>query len=65
MNGMGHMLIQRGRAVAFVGASRWYLTPQIEALPRDDRDRRGITALCLALVHDPRFLHLSDDPTDD
>ncbi len=59
------MLILRGEPVALVGARRWYLAPQIEALPRDDRDRRGITALCLALVHDPRFVHLPSQPEDD
>lgn len=40
------MLIQRGQPVAIVGARRWYLAPQIEALPRDAQDRRGIAALC-------------------
>jgi len=62
---MGHMLIRRGEPVAIVGARRWHLAPQIEALPRDDQDRRGITALCLALVCDPRFVHLPTHPEDD
>lgn len=59
------MLILRGEPVALVGARRWYLAPHIEALPCDDRDRRGITALCLALVHDPRFVHLASRPDHD
>lgn len=59
------MLILRGEPVALVGARRWYLAPQIEGLPRDDRDRRGITALCLALVDDPRFVHLPSRPDHD
>lgn len=57
--------MQRGVPVAVVGARRWYLAPQIEVLPRDDRDRRGVTALCLALVHDPRFVHLPAHPDPD
>jgi len=57
--------MQRGVPVAVVGARRWYLAPQIEVLPRDDRDRRGITALCLALVGDPRFVHLPAHPDPD
>ncbi len=59
------MLIRRGEPVAIVGARRWYLAPQIEALPRDDHDRRDITALCLALVCDPRFVHLATDTEGD
>ena len=62
---MGHMLIRRGEPVAIVGARRWYLAPQIEALPRDDHDRRAITSLCLALVRDPRFVLLATHTEDD
>lgn len=59
------MLILRGEPVAIVGARRWYLTPKTEAMPDDDRERRGITALCLALVCDPRFVRLPTHPDDD
>ncbi len=49
---MGGMLILRGRAAAFVGATRWYLVPWIEDRPPEDPDRRAIVVLCRALVDD-------------
>ena len=49
---MGGMLLLRDRAVAFVGATRWYLVPPLDELPDDDRERRAVIALCRALVDD-------------
>jgi len=46
------MLLLRDRAVAFVGATRWYLVPPLDELPDDDRERRAVIALCRALVND-------------
>ena len=45
-------MILRGRPVAFVGATRWYLVPWIEDRPAEDPDRRAVTVLCRALVDD-------------
>ncbi len=50
---MGGMLLLRDRAVAFVGATRWYLVPPLDELPDDDRERCAVVALCRALVDDP------------
>ncbi len=49
---MGGMLLLRDRAVAFVGATRWYLVPCIDDLPDEDPDRRAIVVLCRSLVDD-------------
>ncbi len=49
---MGRMLIFRGRAAAFVGATRWYLVPWIDDRPAEDSDRRAVCVLCRALVDD-------------
>ncbi len=46
------MLILQGRAAAFVGARRWYLTPWIEDRPHEDPDRRAVAVLCRTLVDD-------------
>ena len=62
---MSGMLLLRDRPVAFVGATRWYLLPWIDHLPDDDRERRGVIAVCRALVHDPdcvRFVPTSNPP---
>ncbi len=50
---MGGMLTLRGEIVAFVGATRWYLVPYVGDRDAHDRDRRGVIALCRALVNDP------------
>jgi len=58
---MGGMLLLRDRAVAFVGATRWYLVPPLGELPDDDRERRAVIALCRALVDDPACIRF-DSP---
>ena len=44
------MLHQRGNPLAFVGATRFYLCPDIERLHHHNRDRRAIEAVCVALL---------------
>ena len=59
------MLIFRGRAAAFVGATRWYLAPRIEDRPADDPDRRALIVLCRALVDDAARImpNFGDEPS--
>ncbi len=46
------MLLLQGRPAAFVGATRWYLTPWVEDRPPEDSDRRAVAVLCQTLVDD-------------
>jgi hypothetical protein len=48
---MGFMLLLDGAPAALVGARRWYLAPDIAALPADDPDRRRVRAVCVALTN--------------
>lgn len=44
------MLLLDGVPAALVGARRWYLAPDIAALPADDPDRRRVRAVCVVLT---------------
>jgi hypothetical protein len=61
---MTKMLTLRGAPAAFVGATRWYLTPWIAERDPDDRERCAVIALCQALVDAPCFISLDagDEP---
>ena len=64
-NGMGGMLIFRGRPAAFVGATRWYLVLWIEDRPPEDPDRRAVAVLCRTLVDDAARVmpNFGDEPS--
>ena len=44
------MLHRNGEPLAFVGATRYYLAPHIGRLPPDDKERRAIEGICIALL---------------
>jgi hypothetical protein len=46
------LAIRNGQIVAIVGATRYYLAPDIEDLDARDPDRRAITTLCQLLLAD-------------
>jgi hypothetical protein len=48
------LAIRNGQIVAIIGATRYYLAPDVEDLDPRDPNRRAITILCQLVLADRR-----------